>query len=166
MKLKWKKPLTRAGFKRLADEHRALLEDERPKVVEGIATAAAEGDRSENAEYIYGKKRLRELDKRIRYLTGLIKDADVVDTEFYRSDRVDFGATIVIRDENDRVKKWTIVGDGESDAALGTISYKAPVAAAFLGKKIGDFVEIDKPAGPEEFELLDILYDGKSIGST
>lgn len=157
------KPLTRQGYNRLAEEHRHLLEDVRPQVVEGIAIAAAEGDRSENAEYIYGKKRLREIDKRLRYLTGLIKDAQIIDIEFIRSTTVDFGATIRIQGEDDVIKVWTIVGVGEAEVADGTISYQSPVARAFWGKKIGDFVEINKPAGPEEFELLDIIYDGKSM---
>ena len=162
---KWKKPLTRRGYNRLAEEHRQLLEDVRPGVVEGIATAAAEGDRSENAEYIYGKKRLREIDKKLRYLTSLLKDAEVVDPEHYRSDVVDFGATIVIRDENDVVKEWTLVGVGEAEVDEGTISFRSPVAMAFMGKKVGDFVDIHKPSGPVEYELVDLKYDGVAAGA-
>lgn len=156
--MKWKKPLTREGYMKIAEEHRQLLEDVRPNVVEGIAIAAAEGDRSENAEYIYGKKRLREIDKKLRQLSALIKDADVVDVAFHKSDRVDFGARVRIKDEEGQVKLWQIVGVGEADATQGTISYKSPVGRALLGKKVGDFVEILRPAGSMEYEILEIAY--------
>ena len=156
--ISWNKPLTRDGYNRIAEEHRHLLEDVRPGVVEGIAIAAAEGDRSENAEYIYGKKRLREIDKKLRYYTSLLKDVDVVDVEHIRADVVDFGATITICDENGVKKVWTLVGVGEADVDRGTISYKSPVAKAFIGKKVGDFVDIKRPAGYMEYELLGLKY--------
>ena len=156
--MKWKKPLTRKGYHRLAEEHRHLLEEVRPKVVEGIATAAAEGDRSENAEYIYGKKRLREIDKKLRQLTSLFGDADVIDIEYLRSDRVDFGARVSVLDEDGCEKQWLIVGVGEADIAEGTISYKSPVARALMGKKVGDVVEIERPKGISEFEILAVTY--------
>ena len=157
---RWSKPLTRQGYNRIAEDHRYLLEDVRPGVVEGIAIAAAEGDRSENAEYIYGKKRLREIDKKLRYYTSLLKDVEVVDIEHIRADYVDFGATIIIQDENGAVKEWTLVGVGEADVDAGTISYKSPVANAFIGKKIGAFVDIKRPAGYMEFELIGLKYGG------
>ena len=94
-----KRLITPWGYKIIAEEHRQLLEEERPKVVDGVATAAAEGDRSENAEYIYGKKRLREIDKRLRYLTGLLKDVKITDPQYIKSDKVEFGATVRLLDE-------------------------------------------------------------------
>ena len=152
------KPITRQGYERLAEEHRQLLEEERPKVVDGVATAAAEGDRSENAEYIYGKKRLREIDKRLRYLTSLIKDAQIIDPENIRSDRIEFGATVSLEDEAGVVKHWTIVGVGEADAAHGTISYQSPLAKALWGKRRGDVIVFKRPAGEIDLEVLDIQF--------
>ena len=154
-----KKPMTPAGFKRIAEEHRELLEDVRPGVVKGIAIAAAEGDRSENAEYIYGKKRLREIDKRLRYLTSLIKDVQIIDPQFIRSDRVEFGATVTIENEEGETRRWTIVGNGEADVAEKTISWKSPLARALFGKKVGDVIEFFKPSGEEEIEILEIVYE-------
>lgn len=154
----YRKPLTRQGYNRIAEEHRQLLEDVRPGVVEGIAVAAAEGDRSENAEYIYGKKRLREIDKKLRYLTGLLKDVEVVDIENIRSDRVCFGATIEIEDENQVRRTWTLVGEGEADADQGTISWKSPLARALLQRRPGDVVLVRRPGGEMEFELLSIRF--------
>lgn len=160
--LKVKKRLTRKGFQKIAEEHRQLFEEERPKVVDGIAIAAAEGDRSENAEYIYGKKRLREIDKRLRYLTGLMKDVKIIDPENIRSDRVCFGATVVIEDEEQKRKEWMIVGVGEADVSEGTISYQSPMAKALMDKKEGDFALIKKPSGETEVEIIDIKFEGKS----
>lgn len=159
-----KKYLTREGFKRIAEEHRKLFEEVRPVVVEGIATAAMEGDRSENAEYIYGKKRLREIDKRLRYLSSLLKDVKIVDPENIKSDRVCFGATVVIEDEAGIKKEWTIVGVGEADAKEGTISYKSPLAKALLNKKVGDVVVIERPADEIEVEILELKFNPKSEG--
>lgn len=141
----WTKPLTRKGFYKIAEEHRHLLEEVRPGVVQGIATAAAEGDRSENAEYIYGKKRLREIDKRLRYLSSLLKDAEVVDPAFLRSDQVEFGAIVTLEGEDQCEKVWQIVGMGEADANEGSISWQSPLAKALLGKKVGDEVELRLP---------------------
>lgn len=152
------KPLTRRGYDRLAEEHRQLLEEERPKVVDGVATAAAEGDRSENAEYIYGKKRLREIDKRLRYLTKLIDGAKIIDPENIRSDRIEFGATVTLEDEEGLEKTWTIVGIGEADANEGTISFRSPLALAIMNKKQGDVVTVKRPAGEIEVEIIDIKY--------
>ena len=152
------KPMTPAGYKRIAEEHRELLEDVRPGVVKGIAIAAAEGDRSENAEYIYGKKRLREIDKRLRYLTSLIKDVKIIDPEFIRSDRVEFGATVTVENEEGETRTWTIVGNGEADVEKGTISWRSPLAKAVWSKKVGDVVELMKPKGEEELEILAIKY--------
>ena len=152
------KPLTRQGYQTLAEEHRKLLEEERPKVVDGVATAAAEGDRSENAEYIYGKKRLREIDKRLRYLTSLIDQAQIIDPENIRSDRIEFGATVKLVDEDGEERLWSIVGMGEADASKGTISYQSPLAKKLLNKKVGDIFILQRPAGDKEYEIIDISY--------
>ncbi len=156
--VKLKNPLTPLGFQRIAAEHRQLLEVERPKVVDGVATAAAEGDRSENAEYIYGKKRLREIDKRLRYLSSLLKDAQIIDPRNIRSHQVEFGATVTLGDEQGTVKEWTIVGYGEADASQGTISWKSPLARALWSKKVGDVIYFERPAGEIEYEILAIRY--------
>jgi transcription elongation factor GreB len=161
---KEKKPLTRAGYLSLAKEFNHLRDVERPKVVSGVATAAAEGDRSENAEYIYGKKRLREIDKRLRYLTGLLDNVRVVDPEKLTGDRICFGATAVVIDEAGVRKEYTLVGVGEADVAgAGTISWLSPVGKALMGKKIGDFVTIRIPSGETELEIVDIKFAGRSI---
>ena len=157
-----KKPMTRKGHAKLAAEHDELLLVERPKVVQGIATAAAEGDRSENAEYIYGKKRLRELDKRLRYLGMLLKDVKLVDPATLSGDRVCFGSTVVVRDEEGDEKEYTIVGEGEADHRERSISYKSPVARALQGKRVGDVVVVQRPAGEIELEIVDLLFAGRS----
>lgn len=158
-----KNPLTREGFNRIAEEHRQLLEVERPRIVENMATAAAEGDRSENAEYIYSRKRMREIDKRLRYLTGLLKDAQIIDPRNIRSERIGFGATFTIQDEEGQEKSWTIVGMGEADADQGTISWKSPLARAVWNRRIGDLVTVHRPAGPLDYEIIDLHYAGRRI---
>lgn len=153
-----KKYLTREGYALLSAEHRELMTRTRPEVVQRIADAAAEGDRSENAEYIYGKKRLRELDSRLRYLDGLIRDAIIVDRAKLRSETVCFGATVAVEDENGVQDKWTIVGDGEADARQHTVSWHSPIALALLGKRVGDTVTVKRPAGDLEMEILDLSF--------
>lgn len=152
------KPLTPRGFKRLSAEYHQLFEVDRPKMVENMATAAAEGDRSENAEYIYSRKRIREIDKKLRQLTYLLKGVTVVDPALIRSDRVEFGATVTIEDDEGVVKQWTIVGEGEAEIAEGTISYKSPLARALMNRRVGDFVMFKKPSGEVELELLAIAF--------
>ncbi len=153
-----KKLLTRNGYQRLADEFNHLRNVERPVVVGRIADAAAEGDRSENAEYIYGKKRLRELDKRLKYLGGLLKDVRLVDPSKVSSTKVSFGATVLLLDENGQESTYMIVGEGESDIKSGTISYRSPVAKALMNKAVGDVALIIRPAGDQEVEIIDIKY--------
>lgn len=159
-----KNPMTRAGYQKIAEEHRQLLEEERPRIVANMATAAAEGDRSENAEYIYSRKRMREIDKRLRYLTGLLKDAQIIDPRNIRSDRVGFGATVTIEDEAGVQRSWTIVGVGEAEAEEGTISWKAPLARSLWGKKVGDLITLQRPIGPIDYEIIDITYAGRRMG--
>lgn len=155
--------LTREGFQKLQKEADAILREERPRVVAGIATAAAEGDRSENAEYIYGKKKLRELDKRLQYLSGLLKNVTVVDPASLRGDTIQFGATVVAIDDTGNKKTWTIVGEGEADGRRGLISDRAPIAKALLGKGVGDIVSVTRPKGDLELEVEDVLFAGRSV---
>lgn len=150
--------LTRRGYEKLLAEHEELSKVERPKVVKGVADAAAEGDRSENAEYIYGKKRLREIDKRLAYLAGLLKDVIVVEPTQLSGDRVVFGATVTIEDEDGRKNTWSIVGEGEADTREGTISYRSPMARALLGKQVGDCATVERPAGDMDVEILNIRF--------
>lgn len=137
-------------------EFEQLSRVERPKVVRGVTDAAAEGDRSENAEYIYGKKKLREIDKRLQYLSKLLKDVRIVDPNLIATDGVVFGSTVEAEDEAGNYHSWMIVGDGEADYNEGTVSYHAPVGKALLGKQIGDLVEIHRPKGVLEIEIVGI----------
>lgn len=155
------KPMTREGFNILADEHEWLARTERPKVVSGIATAAAEGDRSENAEYIYGKKKLRELDKRLRYLDSILKDVEIIDPDQLQGDQVCVGSTVTVLDEAGLEKVYTIVGEGEADYQKKTISWKSPVAKVLLGKKVGDLVVAERPVGDIELEIIDLHFSGR-----
>jgi len=158
-----KRRLTLKGFTALTAEHDELSRVERPKVVKGVSDAAAEGDRSENAEYIYGKKRLREIDKRLAYLSSLLKDVEVVDPSLLSGDTVQFGATVVIvEEESGATRRYTIVGEGEADLKDGTISASAPVARALLGRRRGDSVTIERPAGEIDVEITDILFGARS----
>jgi transcription elongation factor GreB len=158
-----KKPMTLSGFRALSKEHDELLRVERPKVVLGVSNAAAEGDRSENAEYIYGRKRLREIDKRLAYLSGLLGDVDIIDPSTLSGLKVCFGCTFVIEEDGGTRKKWQIVGEGESDTAKGTISWQSPMARALLGKSVGDVVTVERPAGEIQVELLELWFGSRKI---
>lgn len=161
-----KNPLTKEGQAKLAEEHFQLAKVQRPKIVEGIATAAAEGDRSENAEYIYGKKRLRELDKRLRYLNRILKDAQIIDPNKLFGDKVCFGCTVVLEDEDGVTKTYTLVGEGESDHHSGRISWNSPVAKALYGKSVGDVVTAFRPKGPIDLEITDLFFGSRHWKST
>lgn len=150
------KRLTKRGYLRLKKEFDDLSQKERPKVVLGVSNAALEGDRSENAEYIYGKKRLREIDKRLQYLSGLLKDVTVIDSSLIRSEQVNFGCKVTLKNDNGEKKVYTIVGEGEADLKEQTISIKAPMALALLGKVVGDVVEVELSKGTQEIEILKI----------
>jgi len=152
-----KNPMTVKGFQKLRDEYEHLSSVERPKVVRGVADAAAEGDRSENAEYIYGKKRLREIDKRLQYLSRLLKDVQVIDPANQKGDKVCFGAKVTVMDEEGQKNEWMIVGDGEADAREGTISWKSPMARALQGKEMGEIVVVERPVGDKEYEISAII---------
>ena len=158
-----KKPLTLQGFRALSKEHEQLSRVERPRVVQGVSNAAAEGDRSENAEYIYGKKRLREIDKRLQYLSTLLADVEIVDPASLSGVKVCFGSTVVIEEDGGVRKKWQIVGEGESDTGQGTISWKSPMAKAVFGKTVGDVVTVERPAGDLEVEIVELWFGDRKI---
>jgi transcription elongation factor GreB len=147
------------GYRRLRDEFSELWEVERPKLVETIAWAASNGDRSENGDYIYGKRRLREVDRRIRYLSKRIEIAEVVDNAGQDHDRVFFGATVSYTDASGNARTVTIVGIDEADPARGRISWISPVAKALLKAREGDTVSVRTPAGIDEIAVIDICYE-------
>jgi transcription elongation factor GreB len=142
----------------LRAELHQLLHEERPKLVETIAWAAGNGDRSENADYIYGKRRLREIDRRLRFLSKRLESAEVIDPTSIQSDRVRFGATVVIRFEDDREKTFSIVGIDETDASRGKISWISPLGSSLLNAQEGDVVSFRSPRGAEDVEVLKISY--------
>jgi len=155
------KLITPDGLKRLRDELDHLWRVERPKVTQAVSEAAAMGDRSENAEYIYGKKRLREIDRRIRFLLKRIESAVVVDPAQQQNvDQVFFGATVNLSDMNGEGGEQTfqIVGVDEADAGSGRISWISPLARALLKARAGDVVRFQSPAGLREIEILDVRY--------
>ena len=150
--------ITPEGVERLRSEYVELKEKERPTVVTAVAYAAALGDRSENADYIYGKKRLREIDRRLRYLKKRIEAAEVVTPSLVQSDRVLFGATVTLEEQNGHERTYQIVGEDEIDVPNGRISWKSPIAKAILGKKIDDLVTIKRPVDDLEVEIVAIIY--------
>jgi len=154
--------ITPAGYKRLVDELTHLATVERPRVVREVSDAAAEGDRSENAAYIYGKRRLREIDRRMGFLSRRLKHVAVVDGKESRRDRVFFGAWVEVEDEDTgEVLSFQIVGVDEVDAGAGRISWQSPVGKALLGKKVDDSVTVKWHAGKRALTIVDIRYDGK-----
>ena len=151
--------ITPAGYKRLADELTFLHTKKRPEVVSALADAAAEGDRSENAEYIYRKRQLRDVDRRMRFLSKRLDDVRIVDprTQPHR-DRIFFGATVEVEDEDGKTARYTIVGEDEIDTSKGRISYKSPLARVLFKKKEGETVLFRKPAGEIELTILSVRY--------
>jgi transcription elongation factor GreB len=151
--------ITPAGYERLRSELLQLVDYERPEVVRVVSWAASNGDRSENADYIYGKRRLREIDRRIRFLTKRMDSAELVDpAQQTRKDQVFFGATVVYAMSSGKERKVTILGIDEADPANGKISWIAPVARALLKAAKGQVVQLRTPAGVEELEILEIHY--------
>ena len=151
--------VTPAGLAALQEEFRKLMHEERPKIVEIVSWAAGNGDRSENGDYIYGKKRLREIDSRVRYLTKRIESAELVDPERQKNkDQVFFGATVEYARKDNTQHTVTIVGVDEANLANGKISWLSPVARALMRTRVGDVVELRTPSGPETLELLSIQY--------
>ena len=151
--------ITPAGLARIRTEYEELFGVERPKTVEVVSWAASLGDRSENADYLYGKKRLREIDRRLAYLAKVMKAAKVVDPA-QQQDRsqVRFGATVELADEDDNRRTLTIVGDDETDASARRIGWSAPLARALIGAKVGDERVVRLPAGEKNYEVMVIAY--------
>ena len=151
--------MTREGYEAIQEEIDRLWHQTRPDVVQQVHDAAALGDRSENAEYIYGKKRLRQIDGRIRYLTRKVQGVVVIDPAKQKSwDDVRFGALVKVEQDDGEEKSWRLVDKEESDPGRGRISVQSPVGRALMGRKVGDFVEIRLPKGLVEMEILEIRY--------
>ncbi|MBU6253192.1 MAG: GreA/GreB family elongation factor [Alphaproteobacteria bacterium] len=151
--------ITPQGFAALQARYHALFAEERPKLVETVSWAAGNGDRSENGDYIYGKKRLREIDRELGWLSRRIKAARVVDPAAQPDKSVVlFGATVTLADEDDHHRTITIVGDDEADAACGLVGWNAPIARAVRGARVGDVRRLTLPAGVIEYEVMAISY--------
>jgi transcription elongation factor GreB len=151
--------MTPRGFQQLRDELRLLMRVERPKVVDTVSWAAANGDRSENGDYIYGKRRLREIDRRIRFLAKRLESSQIVDpAQQTRRDQVFFGATVTYENARGVAHTVTIVGVDEADLSRGQVSWVSPIARALVKAREGDTVELRTPSGPERIEVLAIEY--------
>ncbi len=151
--------ITPAGYAVLSAEYQQLLGEERPKLVDVISWAAGNGDRSENGDYIYGRKRLREIDRRLGFLARRMKAAKVVDPAAQPDhSKIWFGATVTIADEDDEERVLTLVGDDETDAAAGKIGWNAPIARALRGAAVGDVRRVTLPAGERNYEVIAIAY--------
>ena len=151
--------ITPEGYRRLREELMSLIDDERPKVVEIVSWAASNGDRSENGDYLYGKKRLREIDRRIRFLTKRLDIAEVADPSAHHgNDQVFFGATVTYANARGEERTITIKGIDEADALQGEVSWVAPIARALLKAREGDEVQLMTPGGVEKIEVLEVRY--------
>nr|WP_294810345.1 transcription elongation factor GreB [uncultured Sphingomonas sp.] len=151
--------ITPAGYAALKAEYDALFAGERPKLVETISWAAGNGDRSENGDYIYGRKRLREIDRRLGFLSRRMKAAKIVDPARQEDrSRVFFGATVTVADEDDNRRELTLVGDDETDAGKGLIGWNAPLARALRGAAVGDLRRVILPGGEREYEVIAVTY--------
>jgi len=151
--------ITPEGFAKLRARYQQLFSQERPRLVETISWAAGNGDRSENGDYIYGRKKLREIDRELNWLSRRMKDAKVIDPAAQPDrSRAWFGATITIVDEDDHERTLTLVGEDEADAGSGRISWKSPLARALRGAAVGDVRRVYLPAGPKDHEVMAITY--------
>jgi len=150
--------ITPQGYRKLVAEFDRLLREERPMVTREVAYAASLGDRSENAEYIYGKKRLRAIDKRLRYLKRRLDGIEVVDPAGMSGPIVRFGATVTIEDEEGQEQVFKIVGEDEVDIGAGHLSYKSPIGQALVGKEEGDAVRVKTPRGQRELAILAVEW--------
>ncbi len=151
--------ITPGGYRRLRTELLSLLDEERPKIVEVVSWAAKNGDRSENGDYLYGKKRLREIDRRIRFLTRRLDIAEVADPALHHGgEQVFFGATVTYADEQGAQRTVTIKGIDEADSLQGEVSWVSPIARALLKAHAGDEVLLTTPAGPQRIEVLSVSY--------
>ena len=154
--------ITPKGYARLRDELLELIDNERPKVVEVVHWAASNGDRSENGDYLYGKKRLREIDRRIRFLTKRLEIAEVVDPSIHSgSDQVFFGATVTYVDDEGGERTVTIVGIDEADSRELQVSWISPVARALLKSRVGDQVQLPTPGGVRNLDVVDVRYPAR-----
>jgi transcription elongation factor GreB len=152
--------ITPEGAKKLQDEVHHLWHSERPRVTREVSEAAAQGDRSENAEYIYGKKRLREIDRRVRFLIKRLEEVEIVQPgEVADTDRIFFGAWVTLEDEAGEERRYRLVGPDEVDAQRGRLSVHSPLGRVLLGKQEGDEVTVQRPAGAATFEVVGITYD-------
>jgi transcription elongation factor GreB len=147
------------GYQKLVSELEQLLKVERPEVTKLVQWAASNGDRSENADYLYGKRRLREIDRRIRFLNQRLDAAVVVDPSSIKSNKVQFGATVEIVDEDGIRKTFTILGVDEVDTAKGRISWQSPIGKTLIGKEVGDEILVRVPAGELTYEVTSIVYN-------
>ena len=151
--------ITPAGYARLRAELLALMDQERPKVVEAVHWAARNGDRSENGDYIYGKKRLREIDRRIRFLTQRLEIAEITDPSVHHgTEQIFFGASVTYADPSGAERRVTIMGIDEAQSALGQVSWISPVARALLKARVGDQLKLATPVGVQEIEVLSVSY--------
>jgi transcription elongation factor GreB len=150
--------MTPAGYDRLRAELKSLVEVERPEVVRTVSWAASNGDRSENGDYIYGKRRLREIDRRVRFLIRRLENSEVVHSAGRDTDQVFFGATVTVRDKSGTLRSVAIVGLDEVDTARGRISWISPMAKALIKAREGDTVTLRTPGGTEELEIIKVEY--------
>lgn len=151
--------MTPAGYARLVAELDALWKIERPKLVETIFWAASNGDRSENGDYIYGKRRLREIDRRVRFLTQRVENAEVVDPATReQTEQIFFGATVTVADSQDEEAIYAIVGIDEADAGRGYLAWTSPMAQALLKARVGETVTVQTPGGRREVDIVDVRY--------
>jgi len=154
--------ITEEGMRRLEGELDTLWREERPRVTREVSLAAAHGDRSENAEYIYGKKRLREIDRRVRFLRKRIDQLTVVEMGRQPCDRVLFGAWVTLEDEEGEVQQYRVVGPDEFDPAKGWLSMDSPMGRALIGRELDEEFELQRPKGPAAFRVLAIAYHAPS----
>ena len=151
--------MTPQGYDRMRSELLQLIDDERPKVVEIVHWAASNGDRSENGDYIYGKKRLREIDRRIRFLTKRLELASVSDPSIHHgNDQIFFGATVTYEDLQGQATTVTILGIDEADSLKGQVSWVSPIARALLKSRVGDVVKLQTPKGVQDIEVVQVSY--------
>jgi transcription elongation factor GreB len=151
--------ITPQGYAVLRAELFELIDNERPRIVEIVHWAASNGDRSENGDYLYGKKRLREIDRRIRFLTRRLEMAEVTDPSVHQgSDQVFFGATVTYEDEDGVSRTVTILGIDEADSLKGQVTWVSPIARALLKSRVGDVVKLVTPVGVQDVEVLDVRY--------
>jgi transcription elongation factor GreB len=150
--------ITRAGWERLDQELKFLWKNERPRITRSVSEAAAQGDRSENAEYIYGKKRLREIDRRVRFLMNRLDDLTIVYPEKQQEGKIYFGAWVTLINQEDETKVYRLVGPDEWDVKQGDISIDSPMARALLGKQVDDEIVVLTPDGEKVFDVVAICY--------